>query len=128
MKLSYRGVDFDYSPVMPECTSQEAVGMYRGHAYTDPMMRATAILPAAYGLSYRGIVYHRPTVAAVVVGRVESLQKSGSTRVSKTKAESVAQIHHDHLLHRLQKRIRAAEQRGDQTLIKMLEEEQQQLA
>lgn len=65
MKLTYRGVSYDYTPnPMPKMGEPFAAGTYRGAAVS---FRAVADPPAqpAADLTWRGVPYHTGTVAPV---------------------------------------------------------------
>jgi hypothetical protein len=57
MKLTYRGVDYDYNPPMLEVTESEIKCQYRGHAYRYGYAKHVPIAQPAEQFSYRGVAY-----------------------------------------------------------------------
>lgn len=135
MKLTYRGVHYDYAPRAIETMPEEAVGhaikptfnlSYRGATYSvDPNAASFAAAQPAIGpLMYRGVAYalngwHESTVAAKTK-KLPQWKKSVRTETINTHRES--------LNRQLQHRLQVAREKGDQNLVSLLERELQQLA
>ena len=55
MKLTYRGVDYEYNPNQRRIKDLDAVGLYRGE--TVKFSPTTRMQPRLAGLKYRGASY-----------------------------------------------------------------------
>ncbi|MFS8901293.1 DUF4278 domain-containing protein [Synechococcus sp. H60.2] len=118
MQLTYRGIAHPFVPsVSATCQRQEVPAQYRGLAWSWPAQLAAVALPQSFVLTYRGLVLNPEVKAA---SEVISLRKDFMTLVKET--------HRQHLLSRLQERIRSAQARGDEHLLQQLEQERQLLA
>lgn len=125
MKLVYRGVSYEHNPHSQQPTQPREIRptftlMYRGAAYTvDPNIDhdALAFKPMA-NLVYRGVAY------ALNGGTVEASRKLSS----KVTAKELARVHRNNIYRNVQRRLQAAQARGDQQLVALLEQELQQIA
>ncbi len=144
MKLIYRGNTYDYDPTQSRPTNAGRpvksaprlqapyTLMYRGETYhVDPTApQAPAFSqPRAYDLIYRGETYHvdrdaQGTLTALTQATHSSRSKPVATRVSQ---RELNRLHQANLLSNLQRRLQAAQERGDQTLLDLLEAERQQI-
>lgn len=142
MKLIYRGNTYDYDPTeyrhdnagrpvkpTPRLQAPHTL-MYRGSTYhADPTVpQAQSSLPRAYDLIYRGATYH---VDRDIQGNLTALTQSANTPLKPISARvsqrEVSQLHQANLLSNLQRRLQAAQERGDQTLLDLLEAERKQI-
>lgn len=148
MKLSYRGVSYEYIPSL-EMTEGEIVGrhrqahqrsqtsaafqqvplMYRGVRYTPAEVaqanRTAAVVAANTPLMYRGVAYLANATdnvtntinpdKVVIPDRVPVLQELG-------------RIHKSNLRQNLERRLKAAQAQGNESLVALLELESRQLA
>lgn len=57
MKLSYRGVAYDYTPPKVVYGPSYAAGKYRGTPITFPTLKETPVAQPSYNLKYRGVSY-----------------------------------------------------------------------
>lgn len=57
MKLTYRGVSYDYNPVDVKSSDAVAEGQYRGAAYRVRQQQATLAQQPSLDLKYRGVAY-----------------------------------------------------------------------
>ena len=57
MKLTYRGIEYDYNPPMLELTESDVACNYRGASSTYTYVRHVPIPQPAERLSYRGVAY-----------------------------------------------------------------------
>ncbi len=57
MKLTYRGIEYDYNPPRLEVTDSEISCQYRGHAARYSYVRHVPIPQPAERLTYRGVAY-----------------------------------------------------------------------
>jgi hypothetical protein len=65
MKLTYRGVSYDYTPSpMPKMSDTFETGTYRGASVAFRAVAEPPVQPAA-DLTWRGVSYHTGTVTAV---------------------------------------------------------------
>jgi hypothetical protein len=61
MKLTYRGISYEYQPVTLETTSTEEVtGKYRGQDWRFRNLKKPPIIMPVNGLTYRGVSYNKP--------------------------------------------------------------------
>jgi len=142
MKLIYRGNTYDYDPtqarpdnaggpVKPAPRLQAPYTlMYRGATYhVDPTVsQPQSSHPRSYDLMYRGATYHvdrdaQGNLTALTQSAAASRSKS-ATRVSQ---RELSQTHQTNMSNNLQRRLQAAQERGDQRLLDLLEAERQQI-
>lgn len=64
MKLTYRGISYDYNPVNVEVSSSETVGKYRGLDVRFRNPKRALVLNTNLDLKYRGVAY-QPTQTIV---------------------------------------------------------------
>ncbi|GAB4225379.1 MAG: DUF4278 domain-containing protein [Stanieria sp.] len=78
MKLTYRGVSYEYNPPVIETVEAKVAGKYRGLDWRFHNLKKPPVLQPPANLTYRGVTYtNRPVVTA----------KPASTEVSvKTQA------------------------------------------
>lgn len=126
MKLVYRGVSYEYDPhsQQPSQHSREIRPiynlMYRGVAYTvDPNVDSNVLSPKPIAnLVYRGVAY------ALNGGiKTEATRELGA----KASAKEVAKVHRSNVYRNVQRRLQAAQERGDQHLVALLEQELRQV-
>lgn len=60
MKLTYRGVSYDYNPVTVETTVGEAGGKYRSRDWRFRNLKKPPVLQPRFNLKYRGVSYNIP--------------------------------------------------------------------
>ncbi len=148
MKLSYRGVSYEQQPSLEmresdilaqqhqanqRCQTLQTQGYqmrYRGVQYTtEQMATAFAGIPAAttrQPLTYRGVKYVKlPNGAVELVNSTTAVTIPATAKISE---QDVARVHHDNLRRNLERRLAAARNHGDQTLITLLEAESRELA
>jgi hypothetical protein len=148
MKLMYRGASYEYNQPSLESgeadvlkrhqnlyqrcqTLQEAVYplIYRGVRYTTDQVAdavASPTLGAPLVVSYRGVKYVRMPNGRVTLKTVEPA--NATSRVVNVDLREVARIHHENLRRNLERRLMSARERGDQSLVNLLEAESRQLA
>ena len=138
MKLFYRGVSYNYNPAQarqgntgrPTRSAQAAqipqTLIYRGVTYrTDASTPQVAQnLPTSYDLIYRGATYH--------IDRLPQNQGAIATTTVKVPhalpRHYVSKVHQANIQENLQRRLEVAMAREDYHLVKLLQEEQQQIA
>jgi hypothetical protein len=63
MKLTYRGVSYEYNPIVVETTTGEVAGKYRGLDWRFRNLEKPPILVPTNNLTYRGVTYNKPGTA-----------------------------------------------------------------
>lgn len=144
MKLIYRATSYDYDPtqsrpgntgrpVRAAHRSQEPYTLiYRGLAlHVDPNATPVPVpaTPATYDLIYRGLNYHvnRDAQGVATAFTQPVSTKARTVSVSASPRRQLGQVHQANLTSNLQRRLEAAQARGDQQLIDLLEAERQQI-
>jgi Domain of unknown function (DUF4278) len=134
MKLIYRGTSFDYTPresagntgrpTRPHHASAAPYTLiYRGQTlHVDPTQTAEAPLPRAYDLIYRGERYQMNETAPALAPR-----KASVAVPSTLPRHFIGKVHQANLQENLQRRMKAAQARGDQQLLDLLKAEQKQI-
>lgn len=125
MKLTYRGVSYNYNPDPQEMTESNILGKYRGQAWNIRYPKHMNIPQPIAQLQYRGVPYRTTATGGIqaVNTTTPALGHGIQPQISQ-----VEEIHHAHLLKRLQHRIAVAQAKGDTHLVYLLEEESRQLA
>jgi hypothetical protein len=145
MRLTYRGASYDYntSPLevresdvllhsletQRRCrTLQQSYPLtYRGSRYTTEQVAAALAVPAsrsAQVLSYRGVKYVRNLDGSMQPATLEGVTVPNNTAAFK----AISKVHKENIRRNLERRIQAAKERGDQTLVSLLEAESKELA
>ena len=139
MKLTYRGVEYDYNPPVLEVTRSELTGQYRGQKTQYSYVRHVPIPQLAERLSYRGVSYlttrtggiqqlggqkATPNAWANLTGKLTGSSPAAQARRGLLKESSV--LHQQNIARSLQHRMEVAKQKGNQTLLEQLESEQRQ--
>jgi hypothetical protein len=80
MKLTYRGVSYDYNPVSIETTEAEVAGKYRSRDWRFRNLKKPPVLVPTANLTYRGVAYHQqetiPSVKPVEVPVISTEAKA----------------------------------------------------
>jgi len=145
MKLTYRGVDYDYNPPMLEVTESEVACQYRGQATTVRYVQHVPIPQPAEQLTYRGVAYQttrqgqliqlsgQPEDVKATVRKAHALQGlrklSGNSTAAKARREllnEASQTHKQSISRSLQHRIEVAKAEGNDGLLRQLESEMRQ--
>ncbi|MCC5896659.1 MAG: DUF4278 domain-containing protein [Phormidium sp. BM_Day4_Bin.17] len=128
MKLSYRGVPYDYTPPSLEMTESEIMATYRGQSYPLRYPRHMTLVQPVAELTYRGVPY-RSTANGGAEPRERNVSRPLGSSIPMTAGEfsQVSQIHQENLCKRLSARIAIARDRGDEKLLQLLERESQDL-
>ncbi len=133
MKLLYRGVQHNYHFPTLEVIEAEIQGNYRGVADHRPALRVPPVPQLSYDLICRSAPYTTSDRAGqVTVGRVAiapppSAHPASPVVLTSTLLNHPARIHEQHLRQNLERRLQAAQDRGDHDLIYLLEAERRQL-
>jgi Domain of unknown function (DUF4278) len=134
MKLIYRGTSFDYSPTRAEGTnigrparphhasSAPYTLIYRGQTlHIDPTQTPEEVaVPYAAELIYRGERY-------LTRGTAQATSPQRVSVPATLPRQYVGKVHQANLQENLERRLKAAQARGDQQLVALLQEEQEQL-
>jgi hypothetical protein len=145
MKLTYRGVDYDYNPPVLEATESEIKCQYRGQSYHYSYVKHVPIPQPAEQLTYRGVPYqtnrqgqvvqiakqHSPGRPAMHAGNNPGLGSkltgnSDAAQARRQLLESASRLHQDSIARSLQHRLAVAKQQGNQRLVEQLEVEMSQ--
>lgn len=135
MKLSYRGIQYDYSPVTVDMAPSHLSGHYRGHAVSFNYPRHIPVPQVVAELKYRGVAYSKTATGGIeVVAPSESpipvvpSRTASAFQARRALMNEVARMHRESIERSLQHRLDVARQRGDQNLVGLLEREMQQMA
>ncbi|MGB3295116.1 MAG: DUF4278 domain-containing protein [Phormidesmis sp.] len=143
MKLTYRGIEYDYNPPMLEVTESKIACRYRGHASRYTYVRHVPIPQPAERLTYRGVAYQttrqgqieqltgqklagqpRPGVLSGLRNKLVGV--SPAARVRLELLQEASQHHKENITRSLQHRIEVAKAQGNDTLLQQLESERRQ--
>ncbi len=128
MKLSYRGVPYEYLPPSLEMSESEILATYRGQSYPMRYPRHMTMAQPVAELSYRAVPYR-----STANGGTEALERPSRQRLAPSLSMSnlefsrLNQVHQENLCKRLSARMASARDRGDDKLLQLLEQESQQL-
>lgn len=135
MRLIYRGVSYESQPLSLEVTEGEVGGVYRGETWKHKYPRHLPDLkPNSRTLQYRGAQYqpHQALLAETRIGcgLQTTSQPEGQwlAAVPPVLREEVEQTHLNNLRRHLLYRLQIAKQKGNEVLVRQLEEESRQLA
>ncbi|MGD1866628.1 MAG: DUF4278 domain-containing protein [Phormidesmis sp.] len=145
MKLTYRGIQYDYNPPMLEVTESEIACKYRGQSAAYTYVRHVPIPQPAENLRYRGVAYQtnrygqvqqlsEATPASVNTGGALSGLRSkltGTSAAAQARREllnEASELHQSNIARSLAHRIEVAKEQGNQTLLEQLESEMRQNA
>ncbi|MEM6867592.1 MAG: DUF4278 domain-containing protein [Cyanobacteria bacterium P01_C01_bin.121] len=146
MKLTYRGIQYDYNPPMLEVTESEIACKYRGQATTYSYVRHVPIPQPAETLRYRGVAYQTtrhgqvqqlsdttPATPALAKGTLSNLRNklTGTSAASQARRELLSEasrLHQSNIARSLEHRIKVAKEQGNQPLLAQLESEMRQSA
>ncbi|MBE9114515.1 DUF4278 domain-containing protein [Lusitaniella coriacea LEGE 07157] len=76
MKLSYRGVSYDYNPPVVETTQGQTAGKYRGQDWRFRNLKKAPVLQPTKNLVYRGVSYQRGDTQSVAEQSVQQQSRS----------------------------------------------------
>ena len=81
MKLTYRGVTYDYNPPKVERGEEKVGGKYRGLDWRFRNLKKPPVLQPSYNLTYRGVKYSNNPVAATTESQDAPLSVAEKARV-----------------------------------------------
>ncbi len=149
MKLTYRGVEYNYTPVDVETAGSEVIGKYRGAVCRRSRLANIPVVQPVYHLKYRGCSYTtgtatptqapvssqpavpspaNPASTAPTVDETLAAAVTSTAKMSVRKLLEVNEVHQHFIHENLKHRLDVAKQQGNQTLIELLEQERQQVA
>ncbi|MFE4105167.1 arginine synthesis PII-interacting regulator PirA [Almyronema epifaneia] len=139
MKLCYRGVEYDYNPPALEVTESDIVCQYRGRPLTYSYVRHIPIPQPVATLNYRGVAYQTNAKGQVeaVNTPAESIfaKLSGFSQRTNPMAQArrellreAAQTHQENIRRSLMHRLEVARAKGNEVLVRQLEDEMHQIA
>ncbi|MEC4983028.1 MAG: DUF4278 domain-containing protein [Oscillatoria sp. PMC 1068.18] len=134
MKLSYRGIGYDRQSLSLEVLEGEIIGKYRGQDIRAKYPRHIPQLQPKVYLQYRGIAYSkRPVVKCQALPLTQPNSTVDpctflSNQVNRGISEEAAQIHLDNIRRSLERRMQVAKATGNQDLVRLLEQESQELS
>jgi hypothetical protein len=128
MKLTYRGVDYESNPLAVELTPGEIGGNYRGQQWKRHYPRHIPVPQPVAELKYRGVPY---CVGDPLDVEAMKLRRQPETVTSEKTGQKTGQeltnTHLNHIRRNLEHRLQVAREKGDQTLIRLLEDEARQI-
>lgn len=148
MRLTYRGASYEYNHSPLEVResdilahSQEAQRCrtlqesrypltYRGNRYTTDQVAAALSTPASHStqrLTYRGVRYIK-NPANGITQLITETSNPATPSTTAAVIREVSRIHRENLRRNLERRLQAARERGDQSLVSLLEAESRELA
>ena len=140
MKLTYRGLDYDYDPPTIDMMESEAGGLYRGCQWQVRYPRHIPVAQPSHKLKYRAVAYCSDatteaqgldSTSATIPAQVKKIQKTGvfsNPKQQKALRQEVARIHQANICRSLERRMNVAEAKGDLKLINLLRQESKDLA
>lgn len=123
MKLTYRGVQYDYQPPTIDMVEGDLLGKYRGNAWKARYPRHIPVPQAPMNLKYRGIAYTTHQTTEMVPDTV--VAPTAKRPSDPELVARVSKIHQANICDRLERRLEAAKAKGDRDLVRQLERESQ---
>ncbi|NEQ30656.1 MAG: DUF4278 domain-containing protein [Leptolyngbya sp. SIO4C5] len=139
MKLCYRGVEYDYNPPALEVTESELLCQYRGRPLQYSYVRHVPIPQPVATLSYRGVAYQTNSKGQVepAAAPTESIfaKLAGFSQRTNSMADArrellreSAHMHQENIRRSLMHRLEVARAKGNEVLVRQLEDEMHQIA
>ena len=135
MKITYRGVAYEYNPIPIEVTPDGIGGKYRGVNWRRYDPKSVPISQRFAQLKYRGVAYcigdsqeiqHKEEVVSLHNSPAETTQQVKNR--FKSQKDELHKIHLLNIRKNLERRLQLAKERGDANLVYLLEEEARQMA
>lgn len=136
MRLTYRGHDYEQEPVPPmQMRDSGSVGLYRGRELHFSYPRHVPVPQPVNQLQYRGVAYQTTETGEVnstgwvvrLVAHAQARHAIAHAQARLVDQQELARVHHQYLMERLQHRLEVARAKGDDALIRQLEQEQHHL-
>jgi hypothetical protein len=137
MQLRYRGNAYPFNPTIIDDMETRGTGHYRGRRVGFSYPRHIPVPQTLPPLTYRGVQYcvnaegQVETLAPTIQDRsvaVAPQPKPVASLSRKVLPQEVAQVHQANIRRRLQQRLDAARNQGNEQLVHQLEVEMQQFA
>lgn len=132
MKLTYRGVNYEPNPLTLEPTASEISGNYRGGTWKRNYPRHIPQTQPTAELKYRGASYYIGDPLQVELMILSKKHSSAASAAQVGKPEKIGgeltETHLSNIRRNLERRLLAAREKGDQDLIRLLEDEARQIA
>jgi hypothetical protein len=134
MKLTYRGIPYEYEPAEFNTVDNGLSGQYRGQTVQFRYPRHVPQPRLVHDLTYRGAAYRsdgsQPVKAPVEqTTAVDRAIKARSVRDARQALMlEMARVHKENISRSLRHRIDVAKAQGDDVLLRQLEAEQHQTA
>ncbi len=128
MQRCYRGVHHHPTSLSLEVHDQELIGHYRGVDYVRSAPHHIPVAKPKPTLCYRGVSYHVCPELNSAVPIQASAGIMACHPFDPIPAQPIQETHLANLRRNLERRIQAAEIRGDQSLVSLLQQESMQLA
>ncbi|MEW6491222.1 MAG: DUF4278 domain-containing protein [Cyanobacteriota bacterium] len=130
MKLSYRGVKYENTSPVLEVTEGDIGGTYRGQSWRSHYVRHIPEPAPVHDLKYRGVAY-RTNQSAVAVSASAAATRCTLPGYHKREREKVldevSRTHLTNIRKNLERRIQVAKAKGDEKLMRLLEQEKMTL-
>ncbi|MBW4633854.1 MAG: DUF4278 domain-containing protein [Iphinoe sp. HA4291-MV1] len=133
MKLIYRGVNYEHNPLTVEPTAaSEISGKYRGGTWKHNYPRHIPQNQPTAELKYRGVSYYIGEPLQVEL-MIRSKQHSNAVKTAQVEQPKkiggeLTKTHITNIRRNLEHRLQVATEKGDQNLIRLLEDEARQIA
>lgn len=144
MKLTYRGVDYDYNPPVLEVTESEVVCRYRSQPVRYTYVRHLPIPQMAEKLTYRGAAYQtsrsgevlsigetspssQSLAAKLAVLRDKLMGTSSASQARRQLLKESSALHRESMARSLAHRLEVAKEQGNEQLVQQLESEMRQV-
>lgn len=132
MKLRYRGIEYEHNAPTLEMTTSEISGKYRGGTWQHNYPRHIPQTQPTAELKYRGISYYigDPLQVEFMIRAKQHSNEAGAAEVGKAEktGTELTATHLTNIRHNLEYRLRVAREKGDQELVRLLEDEARQIA
>ena len=132
MKLTYRGANYEYDIPTMDIVEGEVGGQYRGQNWNYRYPRHIPVPHQAYDLKYRGVEYSTKSSfkaeAAVSTVAESPCAIAPSLATPRKVVAEIAKVHRTNLCNILDRRVQVAKARGDEKLLRLLENEAIQMA
>ena len=132
MKLTYRGVNYEPNPLTLEPTANEISGNYRGGTWKRNYPRHIPQTQPTAELKYRGVSHYigdpLQVELMILCKKHSSAASAAQIGIPEKNGGELAETHLTNIRHNLERRLLAAREKGDQDLIRLLEDEARQIA
>jgi hypothetical protein len=129
MKLTYRTISYELNQPPIDMVESELGGKYRGNAWQVHYPRHIPVPVANSHLKYRGVAYCSEDVRSVESNGIMNVSPEIQPQTPKREPtpENIMAVHTTNICRILERRRQAAQARGDERLLKLLELEARQL-